>query len=92
MYSLAGACYPCGWTHTHCDIGNSVCGRKLALCGRSNSQLLHVYSMVDCPLTGTLADHCLLSGVMRSQVGIINRKAGHTQIMACIVTIQHAAV
>ena len=49
-------------------------------------------ALVDCPLGGTPADHSLMSGVMHSLAGTINRKAPHTQIMPCIVANQHAAV
>ena len=49
-------------------------------------------SLVDCPFACRIvADHSLMSGVMHSLAGIMDRKADCVQSMACLLTI-HAAV
>ena len=49
-------------------------------------------SLVDCPFACRIvADHSLMSGVMHSLPGIMDRKADCVQSMACLFTI-HAAV
>ena len=49
-------------------------------------------SLVDCPFACRIvADHCLMSGVMHSLAGIMDRKADCVQSVACLFTI-HAAV
>ena len=49
-------------------------------------------SLVDCPFACRIvADHSLMSGVMRSLAGIMDRKADCVQSVACLFTI-HAAV
>ena len=49
-------------------------------------------SLVDCPFACRIvADHSLMSGVMHSLAGIMDRKADCVQSVACLFTI-HAAV
>ena len=48
--------------------------------------------LVDCPFACRIvADHSLMSGVMHSLAGIMDRKADCVQSMACLLTI-HAVV
>ena len=49
-------------------------------------------SLVDCPFACRIvADHSLMSGVMHSLAGIMDRKTDCVQSVACLFTI-HAAV
>ena len=49
-------------------------------------------SLVDCPFACRIvADHSLMSGVMHSLAGIMDRKADCVQYVACLFTIYAAA-
>ena len=91
---------PCGWGYSYCGRGKSPrscsglpCGKGHAeLCSTSDLQVHSDWVMVDCPFACRIvADHSLMSGVMHSLAGIMDRKADCVQSVACLITI-HAAV
>ena len=92
---------PSGWGYSYCGIEENhpvavvACpvARVMQNCvAQVTSKSTVIGSLVDCPFACRIvADHCLMSGVMHSQAGIMDRKADCVQSMACLFTI-YAAV
>ena len=91
---------PCGWGYSYCGRGKHpvavvVCpvARVMQNCvAQVTSKSTGIGSLVDCPFACRIvADHSLMSGVMHSLAGIMERKADCVQSVACLFTI-HAPV
>ena len=93
---------PCAWGYSYCGRGKSnhpvavvTCpvARVMQNCvAQVTSKSTVIGSLVDCPFACRIvADQSLMSGVMHSLAGIMDRKADCVQSVACLFTI-HAAV
>ena len=97
----------CGWSGLPCGRGYSYCGRGKSprscsglpcdkghaeLCSTSDLQVHSDWVIGRLPFACRIvADHSLMSGIMHSLAGIMDRNADCVQSVACLFTI-HAAV
>ena len=90
---------PCSWGYSYCGRGKSPrscsdlpCGKGHAeLCSTSDFQVHSDWVIGRLPFCLQNSSRPLMSGVMHSLAGIMDRKADCVQSMACLFTI-HAAV